>query len=83
MNSDSVEIDWSEIIIVFNSLIRNIEELRKLIDSDSLDDDELYEVEEELNDYVTFLARLRQRYSDISEKGEIPENLAKKLREIC
>ena len=83
MNTDDTVLDWSEMIIVFNSLIRNIEELRRKIDSDSLDDDELYEVEEELNDYVTLLPRLRQRFYDITDKGELPEKLARKIREIC
>lgn len=83
MNTDNAVIDWSEIIVMFNSLIRNIEELRKTTDSDTLDDDELYQVEEELNDYVILLARLRQRFSEIPDKGELPEKLAKKIREIC
>lgn len=73
---------WSEVIVVFNSLIRNIEYLRETIESDSLDDDGLYDAEEELKDYETLLARLRQRYSEISEKGELSESLSKKLKEI-
>lgn len=83
MNTDDAVLDWPEIIIMFNSLIRNIEELRRKIDSDSLDDSELYEAEEELNDYVTLLPKLRQRFYAISDKGELPEKLAKKIREIC
>jgi len=82
MDSDKTAIDWSEIIIVFNSLIGSIETLRSAIGSDSLDEDDLYETEEELNDYVMLLARLRQRYSEIPDKGELPHSLAKKLREI-
>lgn len=85
MNEESgkTEIDWSEVIIIFNSLIHNIENLRREIDSDILNDDDLYDAEEELNDYVTLLARLRLRYSEIPDKGELPKALSTKLREIC
>ncbi len=83
MNSDKTEIEWSELIIVFNSLIGSIETLRNSIESNSLDEDDLYDAEEELNDYVILLARLRQRYSEISDKGELSDSLAKKLRDIC
>ena len=83
MNADSSIIEWSEIIIIFNSLIRSIEQLRGIIDSNSLDDDDLYDAEEELNDYIMLLTKLRQRYSEIPEKGELTKELAKKLREIC
>ena len=83
MNTNSTLIEWSEIIVVFNSLIRNIEQLRRVIDLGTLDDDDLYDAEEELNDYIILLPKLRQRYSKISEKGEITRELERKLREIC
>ena len=76
-------LEWSEVIVAFNSLVRNIEFLRKLIDSDSLEDDDLYDTEEELNDYLILLAKLRQRYSEISDKGELPDSLLNKIRELC
>ena len=79
--SDTV-IGWSEVIVVFNSLIRNIEFLRVAITSGSLDDDELYDAEEELKDYEILLAKLRQRYTEIAEKGELSGKLLKKLKEI-
>ena len=71
MNHDKTEIDWSELIIVFNSLVGSIETLRAAIESESLDEDDLYNAEEELNDYVVLLARLRQRYIEIPDKGEL------------
>lgn len=83
MNSEQSEISWSEMIVMFNSLIRSIEHLREVINSDSLDDDDLYEAEEELNDYVTLIARLRQRYTGIVDKGELSETLSNKLQNIC
>ena len=83
MNHDKTEIDWSELIIVFNSLVGSIETLRAAIESESLDEDDLYNAEEELNDYVVLLARLRQRYIEIPDKGELSDSLTKKLRDIC
>ncbi len=84
MGSDKVEVNWSEVVIIFNSLIKSIEHLRQAIDSDSFDnDDDLYDAEEELNDYVTLLARLREKYAELTDKGELSASLAKKIREIC
>lgn len=83
MNASCITIDWSECIIVFNSLISNIERLRRVVDSDDINDDDLYEVEEELNDYVTLLARLREKYFDLTDKGELPATLQNKLIGIC
>jgi len=83
MNTNSILIEWSEVVVVFNSLIRNIELLRKKIDSNTLDGDDLYDAEEELNDYIMLLLKLRQRYSEISGKGELTGALERKLREIC
>jgi len=85
MNSgtDQTILVWSEVIVVFNSLIRSIEYLQEQIASDSLDDDALYDAKEELNDYVMLLAVLRQRYAEIADKGELTDSLSKKIREIC
>lgn len=77
MSLDSIEVDWSECIIIFNSLIKNIEELRVNIETD--DDDDLYDAEEELNDYVTLLARLREKYFKLADKSDLPPGLEKKL----
>jgi hypothetical protein len=82
-NTSGTVLNWADVIVVFNSLIRNIEFLREAINSGKLNDDELYDVEEELNDYVTLLARLRQKYFELSDKGELSKGLAKKLKEIC
>ena len=83
MEPGKAEIDWSELIIVFNSLVGSIESLRNKINSDMLDDDDLYDAEEELNDYVMLIARLRQRYEGIPDKGEISGSLSEKLKDIC
>jgi hypothetical protein len=83
MSLNSTEIDWSECIILFNSLVRSIEYLREHIESDDINDDDLYDAEEELNDYATLLARLRDRYVGIQDKGELSESMKKKLLLIC
>ncbi len=83
LNSSQAILEWPEIIVIFNSLVRNIEHLRKLIDSGSLNDDHLYDVEEELNDYVVLLARLFQKYTEISDKGELSNSLFKKIKSLC
>ena len=82
MSVNTTEIDWSECIVIFNSLIRNIEHLRVYIESD-VDEDDAYDAEEELNDYVTLLTRLRVQYSEIENKGELSESLKKKIMTIC
>jgi len=82
-NTDQTILVWSEVIVVFNSLIRNIEYLREKIASGSLDDDALFDAEEELNDYVMLLAVLRQRYAEIKDKGELTAGLLKKLEKYA
>ena len=82
MSSETIEISWSDCIVIFNALIENIEKLRLEIESDELDDDELYDAEEELNDYTTLLARLRTKYMECSNKGELSGSLSKKLQSI-
>ena len=79
MANDTTAIDWSEMIVIFNALVRSIEQLHAAINAENVDDDELYELEEELNDYQILLARLRQRYADIPDKGELSEALKRKL----
>lgn len=83
MNSDATDINWSDLIVIFNSLIRSIETLWEVIETGSLDEGDLYDAEEELNNYVVLLARLRQKYSEIDDKGELSEELSVKLRNIC
>lgn len=82
MTTDSINIDWSECIVIFNSLMKSIEELRNAIDADEFDDDDLYDAEEELNDYVTLLAHLKERYSDLQDAGDLTSDLKQKLRNI-
>jgi len=82
MSDDSIEISWSDCIVLFSSLISNIETLRATVESDKLDDDELYDAEEELDDYTALLARLRSKYMECKDKGELPNSLNKKLQSI-
>ena len=79
MTSENISVSWSDTIVMFNSLLRSIDLLRAQIDADTLDDDDLYDTEEELNDYLTLLARLRQKYAELSDKGELPATLLSKL----
>lgn len=83
MSAEKIEISWSDCIILFGSLISNIEKLRETVQSDEIDDDELYEIEEELNDYTTLLVRLRSKYMECKDKGELPLALNKKLESIA
>jgi hypothetical protein len=83
MNGETLEIYWSDCIVIFNSLISNIEKLREIVESDNIDDDELYHAEEELNDYVTLLVRLRTKYTELPNKGELSQELFKKLNSIA
>lgn len=81
MRADSTPVTWPDILVIFNALIRSIHELRAQIDS-SADSDQLFDLEEELNDYTTLLPRLYQHYSEIKEKGELSEDLKRRLREL-
>ncbi|WP_025565950.1 hypothetical protein [Psychromonas sp. SP041] len=83
MKINTTEIDWSECIVIFNSLIRSIEYLRVYVESDDIDEDDAYDAEEELNDYIVVLTRLRKQYSEIEDKGELSESLKSKLMAIC
>lgn len=82
MSEGTIEISWSDCIVVFNSLIESIEKLREQVESDELNDDDLYDAEEELNDYVTLLSRLRTKYIECNDKGELSGELSKKLNSI-
>ena len=82
MSENTIAVEWSECIVLFNSLLRNIEQLRGIVDSEGIDDDELYEAEVELNDYVILLAHLKNRYSSLADKGELSPGLKKRLASI-
>ena len=82
MSTDSIIIDWSECIIIFNSLMKNIEELRNTIDANEIDDDDLFDAEEDLNDYVTLLVHLKERYSNLQDAGDLTSDMKKKLNNI-
>lgn len=82
MAKENIEISWSDCIVLFNTLIRSVDALRSEIDSGRLDEDEQYDLEEELNDYVMLLSRLHAKYGECSDKGEIPLELRKKIQSI-
>lgn len=82
MANENIEISWSDCIVLFNTLIRSVEGLRGEIDSGSLHEDEQYDLEEELNDYVMLLSRLNAKYAECSDKGELPLELKKKIQSI-
>lgn len=82
MSKENIEISWSDCIVLFNTLIRSVESLRSEIDSGSLDEDEQYDLEDELNDYVMLLSRLHTKFGECSDKGEIPLELRKKIQSI-
>lgn len=82
MDRDSIELYWSDCVVVFNSLIRSVEQLRALIAAGDLDDDEVYDAEEELSDYLTLLGRLRAKYAECSNAGELSKELDNKLKAL-
>lgn len=82
MANENIEISWSDSIVLLNTLIRSIESLQVEIESGNLDEDEQYDLEEELNDYVMLLSRLHTKYGECSDKGEIPLELRKKIQSI-
>lgn len=79
---DNVTVDWPEIIIIFNSLLRNIAAIRLQLDDDDLDEEVQYNLDEELNDYTMLLQRLKIRYEELSIKGELSSRLKTLLQEF-
>lgn len=75
--------EWFELIVVFNTLLKSIDTVRAQLDNDDLDDDVQYALDEELNDYTTLLRRLQARYAAIPTKGELSPGLKKRLQEFC
>ncbi len=82
MRNDTIQIHWSDCVVLFSALINNIQELRNVVADEDIDDGELYEAEQSLNDYVTVLARLRDKYNACTDKGALPEELVKELSAI-
>lgn len=83
MTSVNISVNWSDTIVMFNSLLRSIDQLRAQINADILDDDDLFDAEEELNDYLILLARLRKKYTELSDKGELPAALINKFNALA
>jgi len=81
MSTKSIEMNFSEAIVMLNSLVRNIENIRVLIKNEKFDD-KIHDLEEELNDYVMLIPRLLERYENLSEKGELPTTIKQKICEI-
>ena len=75
-------VEWFEVVIIFNSLLRNIDSLRGILASEKLDEDERYALDEELNDYTTLLHKLKARYVEISDRGELSPALTSRLRNL-
>lgn len=79
---DFTTIEWFEVVIIFNSLLRNIDSLRSTLDSKKLNEDERYALDEELNDYTMLLHKLKARYVEISDSGELSPELTSRLRKL-
>ena len=80
MANENIGVSWSDCIVLFNSLMRSVEELRSAVDSGNLEEDEQYDLEEELNDYLMLLSRLNTKYGECTNKGELPLELRKKIQ---
>ena len=79
---DFTTVEWFEVVIIFNSLLRNIDSLRSTLDSKNINEDERYALDEELNDYTTLLHKLKARYVEISDRGELSPDLVRRLRKL-
>ena len=79
---DFTTIEWFEVVIMFNSLLRNIDSLSSTLGSETLNEEERYVLDEELNDYITLLHKLKARYVEISDRGELSPALASRLRKL-
>ena len=79
---DFTTVEWFEVVVIFNSLLRNIDSLSSTLDSEKLNEDERYTLDEELNDYTTLLHKLKARYVEIPDRGELSPDLASRLRKL-
>lgn len=76
---DCTTVEWFEVAVIFNSLLRNINSLRSTLDSAAINDDDRYTLDEELNDYISLLRKLKARYVEIADRGELSPDLTRRL----
>jgi hypothetical protein len=81
-NDTSLTLEWFDAVVVFAALIECIDSISAQLDNDGLGDDAAYELEERLNDYQLLARKLQAKYAEITDKGELPESMRKRLANL-
>ncbi len=81
-NNTSLTLEWFDAVVVLTSLIECIDSISAQLDVDGLGDDAAYELEERLNDYQLLARKLKIKYAEITDKGELPESMRKRLADL-
>ena len=81
-NDTSLTLEWFDAVVVLTSLIECIDSISAQLDIDGLGDDAAYELEERLNDYQLLARKLKIKYAEIADKGELPESMRKRLADL-
>ena len=81
-NDTSLTLEWFDAVVVLTSLIECIDSISAQLDIDGLDGDAAYDLEERLNDYQLLARKLKIKYAEIGDKGELPESMRKRLADL-
>jgi RNA polymerase subunit RPABC4/transcription elongation factor Spt4 len=75
-------IEWFDLIVIMNSLIASIEETKRLLSKEGISEDQEYQLEEELEDYINVITKIKTKYFKIGSKGELPELIIKRINNL-
>ena len=78
----TAEIEWFDLIVIMNSLVSSVEKTKQLLLKEGMDEDQEYDLEEELQDYMNLLTKIKTKYSNIESKGELPASLIKRISNL-
>lgn len=81
-NDTFLTLEWFDAVVMLTSLIECIDSISAQLDIDGLSDDATYELEERLNDYQLLARKLKIKYAEIADKGELPEPMRKRLADL-
>jgi len=75
----SLTLEWFDAVVVLTSLIECIDSLSARLEAKDLDGDAVYELGQRLNDYQLLARKLKIKYAEIADKGELPELMRNRL----
>lgn len=81
-NDTSLTLEWFDAVVVLTSPIECIDSISAQLDVDGLGENLAYDLEERLNDYQLLARKLKIKYAEIADKGELPESMRKRLADL-